>query len=1044
MKDFFISYNKADRQWAEWIAWQLEEAGYSTVIQCWDFLSGENFAIEMHKAIKDAKRTIGVLSPNYLDSEFAQSEWAAAFVSDPIGKERKLLLIRVQECKPDGLLKAIIYIDLVGLEQEHAKKRLLDSVGFSANGKPPRLVSSPGFPGTHAAQQGSRFPGALPAIWNVPHLRNPNFTGRRTFLAGLKEALNSDKLSARMQVISGLGGLGKSSLAREFAYQNASDYDLVWWVEADDRATLLRDYIALAKALDLPEKNSPDHEAIASAVKGWLKENPNYWLLIYDNAQDPEVLKRYLPHFGGHVIITSRNPNWTCVANVLSLGIFENDEAADFLLKRTNKNDRKAAEALAKEMGCLPLALEQAGAYIEQTGISLSEYLDLFINNASHVLKQGTPFDYQNTIATTWEISFQILNVKSPASLDLLNLLSFLSAENIPKSLILKEKMIFPEPLVSALANEIGFNQTIAALRSYSLISVTEESLSVHQLVQAVTRLRLKEDKSKWAEIAVKIMDNGLEFDIFNEETWENCSRLLSHALIATRWAEDLKVASTETGHLLHKIGQYYKELADYARAKEILGKALIISRIEYGFIHPAVANILNDIGSMMLDLGDQESAVMLMNESLVIAENTMGPNHPDIASILVNHGMAWRIFNPMEAKSDHERALQIDERIFGQVHPHVARDLKSLGVDMDSLGDVKRDITLSIRGLNIIKDLYGPNHHEYASFLNNIGISYEKMNELTKAAECLADALAIDEKCYGPVHPKIAKRLINLSNVLRKLGKKQEAEERLSRASSIKENNSSRTVQNNKYDFKNFGEANEINEETQRNYEKSINAYKELLEINFRYMQALQRRGKSSLTTSNFKDAISCFDYIEKLDKKQYNEIYAMGDDLVKSNKFKEALSCYLAATKSLDLCSYALYYKGISHFNSRQHERAVDALNRAVEMEPNNSTFRVTLAGIYRKQGKLKEYHDQIDKSKKIIDGKVFNPGTYNLACFYAVNENEEEALKKIEEAKKLGQLSPEWAQIDPDLVELRKTEKFKKILKDNQEDRQKHTPL
>jgi tetratricopeptide (TPR) repeat protein len=1031
MMDFFISYNKADRQWAEWIAWQLEAAGYLTIIQCWDFLPGCNFPLEMDNAIKKTKQTIGILSPDYFASPYGKAEWAAAFVDDPTGEKRKLLPIRVKECKPDGLLRDIKYIDLLDLEEEVAKRKLCDLKKTISAITPPdnterkRLKpdTAPDFPGALSAPQSPGFTRGLPHIWNIPHHRNPNFTGRDTFLNNLKDALKSKAPGARIQAISGLGGIGKSSLAIEFAYKNASDYYLVWWVEADKHSTLLRDYIALAKALKLPEMNSPDHEAIAGAVKSSLEKNQAPWLLIYDNAEDPDSIERYLPKFGGHMIITSRNPNWKKFSNVLELGIFDYNEAVEFILNRTYKNDKIAAGELAKEMGCLPLALEQAGAYIEQTGISLSGYLELFRNNRDRLLRLVNVVGYPHTIATTWEISFQKLVEEYPVSIDLLSLLSFLSPENIPKSLIMKEKKVLPEPLASALEDEIGLNQTIAALRKYSLISVNDEHLSVHQLVQEVTRSRLGNDKNKWAEIALKMINSGFKFDIFNAETWQRCSLLLSHALTAIRRAEDLNVESTEIGHLLHKIGQYYKELADYARAKEILGKALITNRKQYGFSHPAVAKILNDIGSMMFDLRYQISAIMLTDASLAIAENTMGPDHPDIASILVNHGMAYRAINPLMAKADHKRALKIDKRNFGLVHPHVARDLKSLGVDMGSMGDVKRDITLSIIGMNIIKDRYGPDHHEYASFLNNIGISYEKMNELIKAKECLAEALAIDEKCYGPVHPKVAKRLNNLSNVLEKLGNKQEADECLHRALDIEKNNPSRTDENNRNDF---------NFETQRKYERFIYNNKEFLEITFKDMQEFYRRGSSSMTTRRFKDAINCFNKIIDLNKKQYIEIYAMGDDLVESNRFNEALSCYFDAATLLNLCSYALYFKGMSHFNLHQHEQAVDALEKAIEMEPNNSTFRVTLAGIYRKQGRMEEYRDQIAKSKEIIDGKIFNPGIYNLACFYAVSENKEEAIKKFEEAKELGQLSSEWAQIDPDLAELKRMEKFKTILK------------
>jgi hypothetical protein len=125
MKDFFISYNRADRQWAEWIAWQLEDKGYSIVIQDWDFRPGGNFALDMQRAATEAEGAIAVLSPDYRTSLFAAPEWAAAFAQDPTGEKGLLLPVRVRECELKGLLPQIVYIDLVGVEEAEAGERLL-------------------------------------------------------------------------------------------------------------------------------------------------------------------------------------------------------------------------------------------------------------------------------------------------------------------------------------------------------------------------------------------------------------------------------------------------------------------------------------------------------------------------------------------------------------------------------------------------------------------------------------------------------------------------------------------------------------------------------------------------------------------------------------------------------------------------------------------------------------------------------------------------------------------------------------------------------
>src|SRR5947209_5151747 len=183
-KDFFISYNKADRQWAEWIAWQLEQAGYSVIVQAWDFLAGSNFVLEMHKATIEAKQTVAVLSPDYLNALYTQPEWAAALVQDPTGAEGKLVPVRVQDCKPQGILAAISYIDLVGLENEQGTQdKLLRAIGrrrAKPKTAPPFPLPQRDVPQTWTLPP--RFPGTLPALWNVPYHRIIIFIGREYFL----------------------------------------------------------------------------------------------------------------------------------------------------------------------------------------------------------------------------------------------------------------------------------------------------------------------------------------------------------------------------------------------------------------------------------------------------------------------------------------------------------------------------------------------------------------------------------------------------------------------------------------------------------------------------------------------------------------------------------------------------------------------------------------------------------------------------------------------------------------------------------------------
>jgi len=352
VKDFFISYNSADKTWAEWTAWTLEEAGYTTVLQAWDFRPGSNFVLEMQRAASEAERTIAILSPAYLDADYTQPEWAAAFVQDPTGEKGKFLHVRVQKCDLKGLFTPIIYIDLVDLNETAPKEALLQGIRRERMKSP----AKPTFPigAQRSVTEQPRFPGALPPTWNVPHARNPNFTGREEHLASLKKDLGTGQPAALTQAIHGLGGVGKTQLALEYAYRSVAEYEIVWWVRSEEPATMAADYASLAKALDLPEKEAADQLLIIKAVKQWLEQHPK-WLLVFDNAKDRADVKKYIPHGQmGHVLITYRNANLRGIAAPLDVKVLERSESVDLLLKRTGYTNREAADALAEALGDLP------------------------------------------------------------------------------------------------------------------------------------------------------------------------------------------------------------------------------------------------------------------------------------------------------------------------------------------------------------------------------------------------------------------------------------------------------------------------------------------------------------------------------------------------------------------------------------------------------------------------------------------------------------------------------------------------------------------
>ncbi len=491
--------------------------------------------------------------------------------------------------------------------------------------------------------------------------------------------------------------MGKTQLATEYAYRHAAEYDAVWWVRAAEPEALAGDYAALATPLDLPQKDDPDQRLVVQAVRRWLEQHPR-WLLILDNAPGPEV-SDYLPRAAtGHVIVTSCKPNWRGVADPLTVQVWPRAEAVAFLLKRTGQADEGAADRLAEELGDLPLALEQAGAYIEASQRSLSGYLDLFRQRRQEMLRRGRPStDYPHTVATTWEISFQAVQEAAPAGADLLNLCAFLAPDDIPRDLFscssricnpaeaAKEPIL--EPLAEAVADPLQFDEAVAALRRYSLLEVGEGVLSVHRLVQAVARDRLTDEaRKKWAAAAVRIVDDAFpsgEDDPSDVRTWPVCARLLPHALAAAGHAQALHVAPEATGRLLNQAGLYLSGRAESTQAKVALQRALAICEGAYGPNHPDVAGVLNNLSGVFWDMQDLKEARTHLERALAIDEAAFGPEHPTVARDVNNLGSVLHDLGDLAgARAHYERALAILEAKLPPGHPHietVRRNLESV-----------------------------------------------------------------------------------------------------------------------------------------------------------------------------------------------------------------------------------------------------------------------------------------------------------------------------------------------------------------------------
>jgi hypothetical protein len=377
--DFFVSYTHSDERWAEWISWVLEEAGHRVLLQAWDFTAGAHFVAEMHRATQRAARTVAVLSTAYQASAFAAAEWQAAWAADPSGQARKLLVVRVEDGVRDGLLRQVVAVDLFGIDRATAKARLLGV----ANGDRRKPADEPAFP----TRGEPALPGP-PAVWQMPWPRNPHFVGREVELTALRTQLTTGV----PQAVHGLGGVGKTQLAVEYAYRHATDYDLVWWLPAEQPASTVTALAELAEHRGVAVAGKAMASADAAVDLLRTGQRLRRWLVIVDNAVVESDLRGLLPAAGpdGHVLVTTRDPSWSAAAREVAVDVLPRTEAVALLRARAPRLTAAEAAQIAEALGDLPLAVEQAGAWLATSGMSATDYLDAVRVRTRAVLAEGT------------------------------------------------------------------------------------------------------------------------------------------------------------------------------------------------------------------------------------------------------------------------------------------------------------------------------------------------------------------------------------------------------------------------------------------------------------------------------------------------------------------------------------------------------------------------------------------------------------------------------------------------------------------------------
>ncbi len=601
-----------------------------------------------------------------------------------------------------------------------------------------------------------------PKMHNLPFRRNPLFTGREDQFKQLNQCLleNGRAALAQIAIITGLGGIGKTQLALEYAYRHHPDvYQAVFWMNAADEASLQTGYATLAEKLDLPEKDGQKIETIVQAVKDWLADHTN-WLLIMDNADNLPLARSFFPKADhGHILLTTRSQMVGDVAGeIIELDNMKSEEGLLFLLLRSlpplrsqlleNKTKldtvpadiRNAASQVVALLDGHPLALDHAGAYIEDTGKSFSKYIQLYREERRRLLNRRSSQEdetkgkysyHRETVAVTFRLCFRQARKRQPLATNILRFCAFLHPDAIPEELFEHDE--------SFKYDADALSKGITALLRYSLLkpNVQAQTYSMHRLVQGVVIDAMAPNlQRQWRERVVHALYAAFPKVSFKEWRW--CERLLPHALVCATWKEDSltpievamlsldkSVPTLDLADLFHIAGIYLHDRGRYSEAEPLLIRAHSIMSEALGAEHTDTIKCLQNLAGLYVIQGKYERAATLRQQALANYENTL--------------------------------------KIAYRGYPS-ARSLFNLGILYKDNGKFEQAEPLLIRAHSIMSEALGAEHPDTIKCLQYLADLYVIQGKYEQAIDFYQQVIATQKKQLGAEHPNIARSLQDLA----------------------------------------------------------------------------------------------------------------------------------------------------------------------------------------------------------------------------------------------------------------------------------------
>ncbi|MFF2041375.1 FxSxx-COOH system tetratricopeptide repeat protein [Kitasatospora sp. NPDC058170] len=596
----------------------------------------------------------------------------------------------------------------------------------------------------------------------------PLLLGREDALAWLRDTLTeqSGTATARASTVHGLGGVGKSTLALAYAHRYRHTYSLIWWINADSPTRIEQSLAGLASRLHPVGAGGASQTERAEWAMTWLQWHPG-WLLIFDNVENPADSDRYLGALdGGHHILTSRRTTgWPRTIPTYPLGTLDADEAADLICTYaltdgiTTPRERQDARALASDLGHLPLALQQAGAYLGQNPtISIADYRGRL---TAKLDKTADDTVSERTIARIWTQTLQALTDRNPRAVELLHTFAWLAPDNIPISL-----------LAIPGADDDSLHEALGLLAAYSMATVTRHTAGVHRLLQTVLRATAPADPQglpagrREAELALVRVLTAL--DIGSSPEWDE---LLPHLITIA--------ATTPHGHTKDPAAPLYEIAARYlyhqghdVRAIPLRAAGLTQYEQTLGHTHPDTLMSRNGLANAYRAAGDLDRAIPLYETTLAQYEQALGDTHPH--TLTCRNGLA----NTYRAAGYLGRAIPLYEttlaqrgEVLGDTHPDTLMSRNGLANAYRAAGYLGRAIPLYEATLAQYEQALGDTHPHTLTCRNGLAKAYRAAGYLGRAIPLFETALAQRGEVLGETHRDTLMSRTELARAYRSAG---------------------------------------------------------------------------------------------------------------------------------------------------------------------------------------------------------------------------------------------------------------------------------